>query len=411
MQYEITELYTGLPVILSRVPDTPRMALAVTIRGGIIREPVPGMSKLASRLLLKGTEQRSAEALARELDERAIDLHEIVLSDCAILQAVFLNRELPNVLNILEDVLLHSTFADFTKEATKLSGEIRAALDVPSEIAQDLLSRTLFPNYPYGNTGTRMLDAMPNMTEEDTKAWYYEGLDPRRMNITLVGDFMPDEVIPQLDDTFADLLAPLPGETIPPFIPLEHDQIVTQAKQDAQQAQVYQGWYAPQTGAEEQAPMIVMNTLLGGAGLSSRLFTELRDKQGLAYSVRSQYVPMRQVGEFLVSIGTSPENIDKARRGFTEQITRLQNEPITIDELQHAKGRSQGVWILGHETTSQQCLDMAIYHIYGMGPGYSEELLQRIMGVTIADVQAAAQRITSPSVTAIVAREDALPAT
>ncbi len=143
MQYEITHLFTGLPVILSPQPGAPRMSLVVAMHGGVIREPVAGMAKMASRLLLKGTERRSAEALARELDERAIDLHEIVLADCSLLQAVFLNRELPDVLDILQDVLQHSTFVDFGKEAEKMRGEIRASLDFPAELAQDLLGRTL----------------------------------------------------------------------------------------------------------------------------------------------------------------------------------------------------------------------------------------------------------------------------
>lgn len=409
MQYEITEFHTGLPVILSSIPQTPRVALAVTINGGVRRETLPGTAKLAGRLLLKGTEQRSAEELANELDARAIELRDITLADSTILLAVFLTRELPAVLDILEDVLFHSTFADFEKEREKLSGEIRASLDLPSELAQDLLTRTLFAEHPYGHTGTRMLDALAGLSEDMVHEWFTSGMNPRQMNVTVVGDIAQDELLPQLDDAFADLVERLPAPFIPTLTPVAHDQVVTQARPDAQQAQIYQGWYAPPVGSEEQAAMSVMNTILGAAGLSSRLFTELRDKQGLAYTVRSQYAPMRQTGQFLVSIGTSPENIERARQGFTAQIARIQNEPVALEELQNAKGRLRGTYVLAHETTCQQCLDMAIGQINGLGPDYSEQLLQRIEGVTVADVQAAAQRITAPSVTAIVASEDALP--
>jgi len=155
--------------------------------------------------------------------------------------------------------------------------------------------------------------------------------------------------------------------------------------------------------------MTVMNTILGGGGLSSRLFVELRDRQGLAYSVRSQYITMRLTGEFVVAIGTSPENIARARLGFAEQIARLQQEPITPDELDFAHGWLAGAFVLGQETNSQYCLDMAINHINGLSPDYSERLQRRTREVTIPDVQVVAQSITPPSVTAIVAREDALP--
>ncbi|HEX2950150.1 MAG TPA: pitrilysin family protein [Armatimonadota bacterium] len=410
MHYDITEFHTGLPAILSRMPETPRIALAVTINGGVRREVIPGTAKLASRLLLKGTETRSAEEIALELDERAIDLREVTLSDSTLLLAVFLNRELPAVLNLLEDIIFHSTFADFDKEVEKLIGEIQASLDLPSEIAMDLLTRTLFAGYPYGNTGTRMLEHIAELTPDIVRDWFYDGLHPAQMNVTMVGDFDPDDAIAPLDEAFSDLYERLPAVFVPTFTPREESTLVTQARPDAQQAQVYQGWFAPPSGSEEQAALSVMNTILGGAGLSARLFVELRDRQGLAYSVRSQYVPMRESGEFLVSIGTSPENIDRARKGFAEQIARMQQEPISLDELQNAKGRLRGTFTLAHETTSQRCLDLSINHINGLGPDYSERLLQKIEGVTVADVQQAAQQIQPPSVTAIVAREDALPA-
>lgn len=408
MNYELTELYTGLPVILSPMPETPRMALAVAFAGGMGREEAPAIAKLATRLLVKGTETRSAEALARELDERAIDLREMVFTDCTLLLAVFLNRDLEPALEILEDIIFHSTFADFDKECAKLEGEIHSGQDMPAEHANDLLMRTLFHGHPYGHVGTRILETLPTLQEDTVRQWHQQGLNPRHMNVTLVGDFDPEDVLPRLDDTFSDLVERRPFPVLPFVDPQQGDVVVTEPHTDAQQAQVYQGWYAPPLGAGTQAPTQVMNTVLGAAGLSSRLFVELRDKQGLAYSVRSQYVPMRLTGEFIVSIGTSPENIARARQGFAEQITRVQDEPITIDELQNAKGRLSGSFVLTHETTSQRCLDMAINQINGMGPDYSTRLLEQVQAVTIADVQEAAQAITTPSVTAIVAREDAL---
>ncbi|HOF90145.1 MAG TPA: insulinase family protein, partial [Armatimonadota bacterium] len=195
--------------------------------------------------------------------------------------------------------------------------------------------------------------------------------------------------------------------TAPPT-PVEADRLVTAARPDAQQAQVYQGWYAPRLGAAAQAAMTVMNTIFGGGGLSNRLFVNLRDRQGLAYSVSSQYIPMRDAGEVIVSIGTSPENIARARQGFAEQIAIMRETPITPDELHFAKGRLRGAYVLSHETTSQHCLDIAVNHINGLGPDYSARLLERLEGVTVAEVRDAACLLQPPTVTAIVARDDAV---
>jgi len=409
MQYELTTLPDGLPVILAPRPNTPRMAIAVGMRGGVSREPRAGMAKMTSRLLEKGTERRSAEELAREMDERAIDIRPLVLADSMAVAAVFLNRELDATLDLLEDILFHSTFADFARERDKLVGETQAALDHPGELAHDLLSRAMFENHPYGHSSTRMLEEIGELQPERVQDWYYHGLNPEHMNLALVGDFVPEEVAPKLSAIFGNLAKREPAPAPPPVSLPAGDRFVTRARANAQQAQVLRGWYAPPTGSDTQASMTVMNLILGGAGLSSRLFTELRDKQGLAYSVRSQYLTMRLAGEFVVSIGTSPANIARARQGFAEQIDRMRQEPITPDELEFARGRLSGVFVLGHETNSQYCLDMAISQINDLPPDFSERLLHCMQEVTISDVQAAAQTIVSPSVTAIVASEDALP--
>jgi len=409
MHYEMMNLIDGMPAILAPRVNTPRMALAVAMCGGVSREARAGTAKMAGRLLEKGTERRSAEELARELDERAIDIRPLVLADSLVLAAAFINRELDAALDLVEDMLFHSTFADFDKERDKLTGETQAALDHPGELAHDLLTRTLFEGHPYGHSSTRVLEEIGELQADSVRAWYYNGLSPDRMNLVLVGDFTPQEVAPKLSAAFANLAGREPVLTAPPLTPLEGDRVVTRAHPNAQQAQVLRGWYAPPLGAEEQAAMTVMNTILGGGGLSSRLFVELRDRQGLAYSVRSQYITMRLTGEFVVAIGTSPENIARARLGFAEQIARLQQEPITPDELDFAHGWLAGAFVLGQETNSQYCLDMAINHINGLSPDYSERLQRRTREVTIPDVQVVAQSITPPSVTAIVAREDALP--
>ncbi|HEY3416010.1 MAG TPA: pitrilysin family protein [Armatimonadota bacterium] len=409
MNFQISEMKNGLPCIFSPVPGTPRMALAAAFKGGVRREDVPGTAKLADRLLMKGTERRDAEQLARELEERAIDVRELTLSDCSLLVMVFLNREFDLALDLFQDMLLHSTYAEFPKELVKIAGEINASLDQPGEMAQDGLLRTLFDGHPYGHTGTRMLESLEGLTPEMARDWYTRGLSAGMMNLTLVGDFDPDRALSALEARFGDLPAGSEEAPFPPLVQATADRLVTRARPDAQQAQVLQGWYAPPLGAAEQPAMAVMNNILGGAGLSSRLFSELRDKQGMAYSVRSQYLPMRQVGDFVMAIGTSPENIARARQGFREQLTRLQNEPVTDEELRNAKGHMYGVYVLSHETTSQYCLDLTFNHIQGMGPDYNERLLRAMEGVTVADVQAAAQRIQGPSVTVVVAREDALP--
>ncbi len=402
---QTTQLSSGLPVLFQYAPGTPRMALAVTFAGGRMREGVPGTAQLAGHLLLKGTAKRSAEALAQELDAHAIILQDMLLNDLSVLSAIFLNRELAHTLEIINDVLTGSTFADFEKEKMRLLGAINTSLDGPRELAGDLLGSTLFAGHPYGFTGTAVLAAAEKLDVEESRSIVTAQQFPAGMNITLVGDVDLAEVLPLLEAAFGSLTA---GQPLPVFaapVPLSKDILVKQTRPDAQQAQVFQGWHAPALGAPEQAAFSVMNTILGVGGLSSRLFRELRDKQGLAYTVRSQYNLSRLCSEFAVTIGTSPENIEKAQRGFTEQIVRMQQELVSDDELSGAKGRLRGNHVLSHETNNQHCLDYALKHIIGVGPDYGARLLEKVETVTKEQVQTAAQLLVGPSVTVIVAPE------
>ncbi len=398
-------LSSGLPVLFQYARKTPRIALAVTFAGGKMREVTPGTAQLAGHLLLKGTATRSAEALAQELDAHAIALQDMVLCDLSSLSAVFLNRELAHTLEIIHDILTASTFADFAKEKVRLLGAINTALDVPRELAGDLLNAALFAGHPYGNTGTAIMDAAERLDVAQVRQLISAEQYPQGMNITLVGDVPLDEILPLLETAFGSLTAGVPVAEPAPPAALTEDILVRRVRPDAQQAQVFQGWHAPALGSPQQAAFSVMNTILGVGGLSSRLFRELRDKQGLAYTVRSQYALMRQVSEFSVTIGTSPENIEKAQRGFTEQIVRMQQELVSDDELSGAKGRMRGSYVLGHETNSQYCQDYSFKHITGVGPDYGARLLEKIETVTKEQVQAAAQLLTGPSATVIVAPE------
>lgn len=412
MPYSLISLPGALPAIISTMPDTPRIALALSMRGGSAREIIPGVAKLAGRLLLKGTEKRTAEQLALELDEHAIDLHESTYLDNQFLSVKFLPREFTRVLEIISDIIFNTTFADIKREKELMLGEITASFDMPAEIARDLLLRTLFADHPYGHSGSKILEALPyaEISPALLRDWFDAGLNSTEMNVCAVGDFNAEEITAQLIDTFSPLQQKAAINIPADFtLNISSDRLVTQAKNDAQQAQIQQAWAAPPLGDKQQAALTVMNTIFGSAGLSSRLFTELRDKQGLAYTVRSQYAGMKQCGLFSISIGTSPGNITKARTGFIEQLTRLQQEPVSDEELANAKGRLRGTMILGQETTSQICQEMAMNHINGLGVEYSQQLLVEIDAVSSDDVQRVAQLFESPSITAIVAPEEYLP--
>ncbi|MDH7568824.1 MAG: pitrilysin family protein [Armatimonadota bacterium] len=411
MTIQTASLDNGLPVLFSPAPGTPRTAVCITLRGGARTETHPGTAGLAARLLLKGTTTRTAEAIAEEIDRRALQVHESSGPEHLMLRVTSLNGQLEAALQLAGDLLRHSTFAHLPKEAARLAGEIQSALDQPRERARDLFIRAMFPAHPYGHTGSVVLRTLSALQVEQVRDWYYPQVGASRMGIVVVGDVDPDALLSVVARSFADVpaagaehAAPVPQRVKPPLT-------VTEAKSEANQAQIYQGWYTPGHAHPDRAPLAVLNTLLGAGGLSSRLFVELRDKRGLAYAVRSGFSTFSEVGLFSFYIGTSPDNIRRAIEGFAEQVARVQEEAIPEEEVEHAKGHLRGEFVLGHETNTQRCTDFAVHHALGLGYDFSTRFLEEIAAVTPADVQRVARTYLSPPpVTAVVATGEALAA-
>ena len=411
MSFETTALSNGLPVVVSPAPGTPRVAVCFAIRGGSRTQEPPGVAGLAARLLLKGTRTRTAEAIADEIDRRAIDLDQISGAEHLMIRLTCLNSQLDPALDLVADLLQNSTFADFPKEAARLAGEIQSHLDQPRERARDLFLRTMFAGHPYGHTGTLVLQSLPELDADRVRAWYERQLCATRMNCVVVGDVATEELVPRLEARFGGIPAMDRALPVCPPPTQKSPTGTTEAIAEANQAQLYQGWYAPGFGDADRAPLSALNTLLGAGGLSCRLFVELRDKQGLAYTVRSGYSAFSDAGLFSLYIGTSPGNIQRAIAGFREQVDRLYNEAIPPGELDHAKGHLEGEYVLSHETNVQRCTDYAVHHILGLGLDYSSRFLEQIRAVQVEDLQRVArQYLASAPVTAVVATQEALAA-
>jgi zinc protease len=166
---------------------------------------------------------------------------------------------------------------------------------------------------------------------------------------------------------------------------------------------VFKGWFAPELSHPDYPAMVVMNTILGGAGLTSRLFLELRDKQGLAYNVRSQYESSRYVGIFSMYIGTEPSNREKVLKGFEVECQKLMDHPVSHQELEEAKENILGRRVVFLETASQQCSYIGNQLALGVALDDLDVIPEKIMAVTALEVQEVSQKyFRRPSITTAV---------
>ena len=163
-------------------------------------------------------------------------------------------------------------------------------------------------------------------------------------------------------------------------------------KEDAQQAQILQGWLVPTTDSKEYPAIALLNTILGSSGLSSRLFLELRDKKGLAYTVRSAYRSFGKSALFHIYIGTEPKNIEVSLAGFKEEIEKIKTILVDEKELEAAKNNIMGRQQFVTETNAQQANLCGHYAILGLGFDFQTVLAERIKNVSAKEIMDVANK-------------------
>ena len=366
---------------LKRNKNTPRTALSLNFS---IKNPekFPGEYLLMNRLLLKGTKKYSSEELSTILDENAIELITEMKYDYLRFRFVSLNEDFELALSLLSDIILNSTFEEFEKERETLKGELFAELDSARVKVSNLFTKTIYKNHFYGASYTTILENIDKVTLNDVKKVYGDILHNSTKTLAFAGDIESDKA-EQLLNKYIGILpdsVSLASE-IPSPSPVKCEQVEL-VKEDAQQAQIIQGWLVPTIGSDDYFKMMLLNVILGASGLSSRLFMELREKEGLAYTVRTSYETKKQSAVFSIYIGTEPSNIKTSIAGFKEEIEKIKSIPVSQEELHNAKNNIIGKQQFITETNSQQANLMAYYSISGKPFDYQKEVINRLRAIT-----------------------------
>lgn len=354
-------------------------------------ESLAGTYCLMSRLLLQGTKNRTSEQLANELDENAIEFNCDMKQDYLRFRFVCLNEDFQKALEITADVIKNSTFEEFEKEKVKMQGEITAELDSAKTKALDNYYKNIYEGHFYGHTYTTILESLGKITSKDVIEAYENIVKTSKKVLSFVGDADFNEVEKVLNDNLGDIENNATGEKTFAAPILEEAKTVEIIKDDAQQAQIIQGWIFPSFKNEDYPALILLNIILGSAGLSSRLFLELREKKGLAYTVRSTYETNEKCANFSIYIATEPKNVQICLDGFKTEINKLKEILVLEEELHNAKNNLIGKQQFVTETNSQQANQLAYYGIMDLGFDFQDKILERVKEVKASDIQRVAQ--------------------
>lgn len=398
----------GINILLEKMPKTPRMSVSFFFKTDK-KEKFYGINSLLARLLLQGTKTYSAGELALAFENECIDITTKAKQDYLKFSLCFLNEDFNRALELVRDLILNSTFDDFEKEVFKLKGEIISDLDSPKMKLTDMFIKSIFRNHPYSSTHTKILEDLDKITKQDIIEAHKELFNCFK-SIVVVGDYEDDEKMLEYFSSNFDFMKSqdVQVEIEDIFkLPIEKDEIVKIVKNDASQAQIIQGWLIESFNSELCAKYAVLNNILGSSGLSSRLFVNLRDKQGLAYTVRSQYETLAHSAIFSMYIGTAPINIKKSLDGFKEELQKLADIMPSEKEMQGARENIQGRLKYFTQNNSQIAAVDGYNFVMGLGLDYSKRFMEEIRKVSAKDVSDMAKTLLSmPKVIAIIAPSD-----
>ncbi len=397
----------GINILLEDAPKTPRYSVQFIFKVSK-KQKYFGINSLLARLLLQGTKKYTAANLASLFEEECIDVTTKSKQDYTKISLTFLKEDFKKAMELVKDLIINSTFDDFEKEIYKIKGDITSDLDSPKVKMTDLFVKAIYKNHPYAETYTNILEDLDKITKEDIIEAHKEMLNSTK-TIVIVGDFdNKEEILSYFENNFDFMKTNVLEDEIQNVFSnnLEKDEYHWISKNDAKQAQIIQGCPIESFNSELCAKISVMNTILGSCGLSSRMFVNLRDKQGLAYNVRSQYDTMLHSAIFNMYIGTMPKNIKKSLEGFKLELEKLANTEVSDEELQGAKENISGKMKYFSQTNSQIASIQGYNFIMGLGLNYKELFLDDVFNVSKKDILFIASKILNTKKTTVIVAPD-----
>jgi predicted Zn-dependent peptidase len=353
-----------------------------------------GVSHLVEHMLFKGTERRSAREIAETMDGVGGNLNAFTDKESTCYYAKVIDHHVPLAIDVLADMFLHSVFdpGEIAKEQKVVLEEIRMYDDAPDEMIHDLFVRSMWSESSLGEPTIGYAETVSALCRDDLVEHLAARYMPNTVLIAAAGNVEHDRIVELCAAAFAgfDGRSEPPQPETPALTPA-----TLVKKKDTEQAYVVLGTRGLSAIDERRYPLSVLDTILGG-GMSSRLFQEIRERRGLAYSVYSFQQSYRGAGLFGISAGTSPASVQECVDVIMEQVQIMAASGITDAELRLAKEHMKGSLTLSLESTASRMMRLGRSE-YNLGRQLTtEEIEAKIDAVTADEVHALAKEVFVP---------------
>ncbi len=383
------QLENNAELIITKNTANDIIAIEMAARGGNNLEKIPGIGIITAESILKGTQKYKQQELSQLLEENGIRLVPSAHGDSFNISMKFTKNEKDLALEILREAVNNASLESVDVERVKSDKlySIKSSKNNPDSFVFDEFKTALWEGTPYGNTGKVLEKSIPLIQRENVKEFYEDLFPAENVVITVNGNVNEQELI----NYFSTLIEKKNSGKIKlseyknKFKPLYKNKIVKTIK-DTQATWLVLGWLTDgNTNIKDWATLQVIDSILG-SGMSSRLFTDLRDEQSLAYQVGSSFSANANKGVFAIYIATNPENTQIAKQGMFNEINRIKKEFVTDKELMEAKDKLLGNFVLSMETNMDKASVMNALEISSRGYEFVEKYPEIIKSVTVQDV-------------------------
>jgi predicted Zn-dependent peptidase len=387
-EIERATLPNGIRIVTESMPYVRSVSLGLWIGIGsrIERGPENGISHFIEHMVFKGTKYRSAEDIARSIDSVGGGLDAFTSKELVSFNAKVLDEHLPLALDVVADLVLNPLFreTDIEKEKGVILEEIKMEADQPEFLLHETFISNFWKGHGLGKPILGTKETVKKFGQQMLFDYYNRVYSPRKILVTAAGSLDHDEIVNLIRDKFAYLheRGALPADSVPKT----HAPIVLKKKDSLEQIHIALGVPAYPLAHELRFPMYVLNTVLGG-GMSSRLFQNIREKQGLAYAVYSELNLFSDTGCFTVYAGTAEETAKQVINSVVQEFRELKDELIGEEELRRAKDHLKGSLMLSLESTSSRMSNLARQELYFDRFMSLDEMLDSIEAVTREEVQ------------------------
>ncbi|MGH9475082.1 MAG: M16 family metallopeptidase [Terriglobales bacterium] len=397
-QIERTTLDNGLTIISERMNHVRSVTMGIWVLNGSRRETAElnGITHFIEHMVFKGTSHRSAEDIARSVDSIGGNLDAFTSKENVCFSAKVLDEHVPLAFEVLADLVLNPLFReeDIQREQGVILQEIKMDEDNPDYLVHEIFTQNFWKDHPLGRPILGTKESIKRLQQAALFEYYHACFSPSNLLIAAAGNVEHARLVELARRWFEGMKTQPNGHK--DVAPATHARIVMRNKKQLEQVQICLGLPAQSLMSEDRYAWSVLNTVVGG-GMSSRLFQNIRERQGLAYAVFSDLSPYSDTGLFGVYAGTSNQTVRQVVNSILKELRELRQNPVPAEELRRAKDNLKGSLMLGLESTGARMSNLARQQIYfGRFIGMNE-LLERIEQVSAEDMQRITQECFDPA--------------